>query len=421
MQPFAELGALIEHRWRDRNYNESLFPQLAAEALCEAKLSERIDPWEIVRWVHSTSSLPEQMDLDARFGDPPITLFVGNRFYIDAYYWLDGTTSIHQHSFAGAFQVLLGGSVHSRYNFEAEQEISQHFLIGKVNLAEVTLLKQGDIREIIPGREFIHSLFHLDRPSVTITIRTHKVPAAGAQYSYFKPSIAIDPFFENPSLIRQTQTVALLLGMKHPQVDTFIADLIDSADFHTAYCVLKKVFDVLCHRELEELFGVSRSFERFQALLACARRKHGPIADHLLPVFEEEWRQNEIARRRAEIKPEHHRFFLALLMNVPDRAAILKLVQQKFPDQDAVELILQWLRELATTKVFGSKEPNILGFPQFGESHLLVLRELLRGRTKDEIKRKGATALPAAVTQYQTIAQSLDQIECQGLLKPILA
>jgi len=421
MQAFAELGALIEHRWCDSNYNESVFPGLAAEALSEANLIERIDPWEIVRWVHSTPNLPEQMDLEARFGNPPITIFVGPRFYIDAYYWLDGTTSIHQHSFSGAFQVLLGGSVHSKYIFKQEQEINPHFLVGRIELTDVGLLERGEIREIIPGRDFIHSLFHLDRPSVTITVRTHKVPAAGPQYSYFKPSIAINPFFENPSLIKKTQTVSLLLGMKHPQVDSFIANLIDSCDFHTAYSVLKKTFDVLCHRELEELFGVSRSFERFQALVDRARSRHGQMADLLLPVFEEEWRQTEIARRRAEIRHEHHRFFLALLMNVPNRATILQLVKQKFPDQDAVELITDWVRELSMTKIFGSKEPNVLGFPEFGESHLLVFRGLLEGRTTDEIKSQPAAFAARANSGPYTVEQSLNQIQSEPLLRPIFA
>jgi hypothetical protein len=34
---------------------------------------------------------------------------------IEALFWVDGTTSIHQHSFSGAFQVLAGKSIHSRY------------------------------------------------------------------------------------------------------------------------------------------------------------------------------------------------------------------------------------------------------------------------------------------------------------------
>ena len=421
MQPFADLGAIIEHRWSDSNYDESVFPRLAEEALTEANLTDHVDPWEIIRWVHSTPNLPEQMDVDARFGNPPITVFVGSRFYIDAYYWLDGTTTIHQHSFSGAFQVLWGGSVHSKYIFKQEREINPHFLIGKIQLSEVSLLERGDIRQINPGRDFIHSLFHLERPSITITVRTHKAPAAGPQYSYFKPSIAINPFFENPSLSKKRQTVSLLLDMKHPQVDSFIADLIDSSDFHTSYSLLKKAFDVLCHRQLEELFGGSRSYERFQALLDRARRKHGQLADLLLPVFEEEWRQAEIARRRVEIKHEDHRFFLALLMNVPERMTILKLVKQRFPDIDEVELIIDWISELSRTKIFGSKEPNVLGLSEFGESHLLAFRGLLEGRSTEEIKSHAAAATSRPGRELQAIEKSLDQIQSQTLLRPIFA
>src|SRR5688572_18112211 len=129
MQPFAELGALIEGRWRDANYNEAYFPNIAAQALLESDLTARVDPWEIIRWVHTTPNLPRQQDPRANFGDPPITLFVGPRFYIDVYYWLDGTTTLHQHAFSGAFQVLLGSSVHSTYRFEKIKEINPHLLI----------------------------------------------------------------------------------------------------------------------------------------------------------------------------------------------------------------------------------------------------------------------------------------------------
>src|SRR6266496_2769412 len=187
MRPFVELGALVEERWRERNYNEDLFPDIAAQALLESNLTEQVDPWEIIRWVHTTPELPRQQDRKAKFGNPPITLFTGARFYIDVYYWLDGTTDIHQHSFSGAFQVLLGSSVHSHYRFEKDREINPYFLTGKVELQDVCLLKKGNIREIRPGPNFIHSLFHLERPSATITIRSNHAPHDPIQYSYLKP------------------------------------------------------------------------------------------------------------------------------------------------------------------------------------------------------------------------------------------
>jgi len=395
-EPFTELGSLVESRWRALDYNESAFPGIAAQALAELNLSAHVDPWEIIRWVHRTPDLPEQMDLPGKFGNPPITLYVGPRFFIDVYYWLDGTTTIHQHSFSGAFQVLLGGSVHSRYRFRKEREINPHFLVGQIEFNEVSLLSQGDIREIVSGSQFIHSLFHLDRPSVTITVRTYKAPAAPVQYSYLKPFLAVNPFFTDASLTKKVQTVSLLLRMKHPEADRFIEELLDDSDFHTAFAVLEQAFDFLCHRELEEIIGVSRSRDRFQVLLDRARNKHGRLADLLPPVFEEGWRQAEITRRRTEIKGQDHRFFLALLLNVPNRETVLRLVKEKFPEQNAVDLIASWVMELSATRIFGSKEPNVLGSAEFNDRHLAVFKGLLEGLTTEELKA-GAASLPQQI------------------------
>src|SRR2546426_3345089 len=173
MKVFNELGELVETNWRKRDYLEDEFPEIAAHALAEIDLAKAgVSPWEIIRWLHAEPQLTRQQDIEGSFGNPPITLYNGPRFYIDIYFWLDGTTDIHQHGFAGAFQVLTGSSLHSRYSFREEQAINEHFLLGQVSLRDVELLRAGDIRTIIPGKEHIHSLFHLDRPPCTITVRT---------------------------------------------------------------------------------------------------------------------------------------------------------------------------------------------------------------------------------------------------------
>lgn len=395
MKLFAELGAGIEERWRDLNYHETVFPEIAAQSLSEANLCNRVDPWDIIRWVHSAATLPEQMDLPAKFGNPPITLYAGPRFYIDVYFWLDGTTTIHQHAFSGAFHVLNGSSVHAGYRFEVDREISPQFLTGKLSLRDVSLLKRGDIRKIVPGPDFIHSLFHLERPSVTITVRTYKAPSFPRQYSYLKPYLAINSFFLDVLLVKRVQTVPLLLHTKRLEADKFIEELIESCDFHTAYAVLKEAFDFLCHRELEEIVGVTRSRDRFEALVNRARRKHGELADLLEPVFEEEWRQAEIIRRRAEVKGEDHRFLLALLLNVPERTKMLELVKARFPDADAIDSVVRWVRELSATKTFGSKEPSVLGGRELSDGHFFVLKGLLSGLTVEAITAR-AVSEPAS-------------------------
>src|SRR4029078_351731 len=93
MQPFAELGALVEARWRAQNYTEDAFPEIAARALAEMRAP--VDPWEIIRWSQETPNLPEQMDPLGKFGNPPITVYVGPRLYIDVYHWLGGPPTPH--------------------------------------------------------------------------------------------------------------------------------------------------------------------------------------------------------------------------------------------------------------------------------------------------------------------------------------
>lgn len=398
MKLFQELGMLVEHKWRESGYEHALFPEIAAQALREIDVVSRTDPWEIIRWVHSTSSLPPQQDREGRFGDPPITLFCGPGFYIDAYYWLDGTTSIHQHGFCGAFQVLHGSSVHCHYRFEMEREINPHFLVGRIRLQEVSLLCKRDIRKILSGREFIHSLFHLERPSATIVIRSHDAPRDPIQYNYLKPSLAVDPLQEDDSLSKKIQTVSLLLSMKHPEADSFIKKLLEESDFQTTHAVLDVAFGFLGGNQLEKLFQLSKSSDRFQEMLETARARHQAMADLLPAVFEAQQCQREIIRRRRMVEGEGHRFFLALLLNVPDRVMVLDLIKQKFPGSDPVEIALAWIKELTSIRIFGSPEANVLGLNSFHASHLAVFAGMLSGLSDEEIDVSTHNQLPPGST-----------------------
>ncbi len=420
MEPFQELGRLIEDRWRAQNYSEQLFPELAAQALAELQLPSKVDPWEIIRWVLAASTLPEQKDIPGRFGNPPITLFNGPRFYIDVYYWLDGTTSIHQHAFTGAFQVLLGSSIHSHYSFREDRILNEHFSVGELELQAVDLLKVNDIKLIKPGRQYIHSLFHLDRPSATITIRTEHTPSAALQYDYRKPYFATNPFYDNVSMIKKRQTVGLLMGMKHKDADSMIADLVSSSDFHTTYLILMDVAQYLRNNQIDELFGLTSGKERFNAILEKARSTHGDLVDKFVSVLEEQERQGNIIQRRGSITGEEHRFFLALLLNIAGREKILELVKQRFPEVDPVEKVLDWVEELSQTRVLGSKEPNALGIEGFSDEHIFVLEHQLRGTPMHEMKTlspngEGAAGLDE---RMESLAQTL---QSSMLFKAVLS
>lgn len=412
MKTFSELGALIDHRWRDANYSEPAFPEIAAGALAEANLRETVTPWDIVRWLGSESQLPKQQDPEGHFGNPPITLYCGARFFIDIYFWVDGTTEIHEHSFAGAFQVLTGSSIHSRYSFRKDVEINQHFHIGQVNLESVELLQGGDLRRIIPGSNHIHALFHLDRPSATITVRTFPLLNHQPQYSYHRPYLAIDPFYKEPSLTRKLQTVTMLLSLKGSEHDDLIRDFIADSDLQTAFLILRTAFHHLNDNQLEKVFHLSSGRERFDRLIEAARARHGNQMDYLLPVMEEEGRMLDIVRRRQFITAPEHRFFLALVLNVPSRDKLLDLVRRRHPEQDPVELVLDWVMELSTTKVWASDEPNVLDIAGFNDDYLFVLECLLRDYSPAQVQTVIESQYPAdhaekLKVEFETIAGKL--------------
>jgi hypothetical protein len=139
------LGQDIEEEWRSVEYDESRLPDIASKALRNASLDKKITAWNIVEWVVSQSVLPEQRDLRAQFGDPPITVFNAPRFHIDVYFWLEGTTTIHRHAFCGAFQVLEGSSIHGHYSFDTKEQVNSFTKTGDLSLVSCKVLETGAI------------------------------------------------------------------------------------------------------------------------------------------------------------------------------------------------------------------------------------------------------------------------------------
>ena len=378
MELFQKLGVDIENKWRELHYNEDGFSKIAADALREAKLSSTISAWDVIEWTLAQPELPQQKDLRANFGNPPITVFNGPRFHIDVYFWLDGTTQIHQHSFCGAFEVLLGSSLHSWYGFERDEVINSYMETGRLRLNACDLLKVGDVKEINAGRDYIHALFHLDQPSVTIVVRTEQSPHFLPQFSYHKPHIALDPFFEHETTTKKLQSLNPLFQTNHPETDRLVSDILEHADFHTSFSVLSTVHSHLSGSFFGQLFNLDAPAIRFKSFVDIVTRRHGSKGAKLGEVFEYQNRLNEIVRRRSYITDAEQRYFFALLLNVEGRETIFSLVKARFPDADPIEKILDWVHDLSQTRVAGVNKSNALGIENFDDIDLSILEGLLR-------------------------------------------
>jgi hypothetical protein len=332
MQLFDDLGAAIRDAWQEVNHDERAFPGIALAALEERQLHHRIDVDDVVRWLLTAPDLPEQDDLESSFGSPPITVYHGRRFHIQVLCWLQGSTTIHRHGFRGAFMVLGGSSVHCRYRFEERRRINARLLLGDLRLLGAEILERGDAVAIT--HDLVHSLFHLDVPSATLVVRTYHDGDASPQFDYSPPSLAFDPFYRDPPMLRRIQGLKFLRLARGPGYDAAAADLIARSDLHTGWLALHDA-----HHGLGDP-------ERLAPLIEAARRRHGAVVDELAAALFEDLRQVKLARLRAETTDPERRFFLALLQNVPDRDTLYALVRRRYPDDDPRARVAAWAEAL---------------------------------------------------------------------------
>ncbi len=400
------LGRAVEDGWRAVDFDEARFPTIAAHALREHVPVGSIDVDDLVAWLREVRPLPDQGDLDLPFGEPPVCLYAGPDFYIEALFWVDGTTAVHQHAFSGAFQVLAGSSIHTRWRFETERRVSSRFLLGQVGFEATELLEPGALREIHPGERFIHSLFHLDRPSVTLVVRTERTPGFDPQYSYVRPHVALDPFHHEPRRELGLHLLDYWLRADRDQGLALAEEWLAVADLTTTFHVLDRHF-----------LSSPNDHDGLARLLAFARERH-PEAQAFPALFAEKRRQSYIVARRKLVRSPEHRFFLALLLNLPARAQVLELVAQRVPGRAPIDVVVDWVAGLSAITLEGELAPNPIGF-EFGEGELAILRALLHGHEGEDLLAQLGDVFDDVDEQREDIFALAEALRHAVLFRPL--
>jgi hypothetical protein len=336
---FQRLGQTVLERWRQENFSLDVFPELARAAIDEAPPSDHVEIGEMIREFLSNDDQPFQSE--SGFGQPELIAFNDTRFYIQILFWLEGTTEIHQHEFSGAFHVMQGSSVHSEFDFLEARSVTPHIRTGELRVKRVELLETGRTVSITSGRECIHSLFHLDTPSITVVVRTHHDPGTGPQYNYLPPHIAVDPLHADALTARRKQLLDVLETVGDPGYAALVGEMLERLDFERGFGILRHAMP-----RLQDLGG-------WEDALAAFGEKHGDLAKGVPDTLAECHRRENITRMRHHIDDPDHRFFLALLMTVRNRADIHALIGTRYPDQAPIETILGWAEELIEFNDFG--------------------------------------------------------------------
>ncbi len=360
---------------------------VAARQLQAFNPSAHITHADLIDYVLGAERLCRQADLDGKFAEPPLSLYRGEHFDISALTWLDGTTSIHQHAFCGAFQVLGGSSIHSRYRFEPWQPTAfkQRAIAGQLRLRDIEVLRPGDTRVIERGDALIHSLFHLVRPSLTIVVRTiTDDPNTEVQYDYLWPGLAVDPFQRHAATLRKLQTLRMLRVLNAADHERHLLRVLGDADLFLAYTLIGE--QTLISADLVE---AQRLCNLCVALPPAQRAL-------LFQAVHNDLVSRSIVELRRKLHDPDHRFLLAMLLNVFDREELLSLVQRAFQCSDPVAKVRAWMAEMTgNTEGFD----NLLGL-DFNATALDLLDAMLRGQslvaTLNQMAQKYGEAAVAA-------------------------
>jgi hypothetical protein len=332
---FTELGARIERRWAEDAFDPDRFSRIAMDALGSSPACERVSLADLLPRLVDRTPLPPQSDLEAGFSDLPITLFHHELFTVEVLIWLDAAPAIHQHGFSGAFQVLSGSSIQTLYDFAPTRSFHPQLASGALSLRRVELLKAGDTRAIEYGAALIHGLFHLDRPTATVVVRTHTRDEK-LRLAYEQPGLVYSPLWRDEAAHRQLQALALLHAMAAPDYVPAVSSAIEASDALGAYYVLERAFD----RDQ----GDPAPLEQ---ILARARAgKHAELLKVVEPVLRERARTHSLLRARHVVWSRDLRYLLAVLLNAPTRRAVVDLIGAYRPGEAAADLFVRWFGEL---------------------------------------------------------------------------
>jgi hypothetical protein len=389
---FEWLGVKVDQMWKEKHYDETAFPGVANRVLQDDPPSQKVSFWDAVKYGFLTHPLPFQADVDAAFGQPPLTVYWHPDFRIELLFWVQSLPGIHQHAFSGAFHVMHGSSLHTIWGFECEERVVARLLYGNLKLRKAELLHTGATRPIVAGSNFIHATYHLDRPTVSVVIRTNREEDHLPQYLYLPPSIAYDSFRPGPLIKRRTQLMRMLASAgRESELLDLVFHLLETTDTLSAFHCLSEAY-ILFQDESD----------RNRILLAAARNHHR-LVEFCYPALLAREHRDRIGNLRDRVVNPDLQFFLALLLNVPERDTIFQLVRDRYERGDPIARVVGWITELSRLGLLDVKFPDIW---------LIILRSLLAGATIPQLEqalmeRYGKEAIANRTMEIEQLAAAI--------------
>ena len=266
MNPFGTLVRRAEREWTRTRNRLAVFPAIAARLLTEFEYGldqDALDRW-LARWLRDSRRLPEQVSLHNTFGQPPITLFNNGSLVVDLYFWVAADTTTHSHGFRGGFRVLHGNSLQETFRVQATRRIAPGVMQFDPGVPQMAILEQGGVHAILPGEQFVHRVIHLEKPTVTLCVKTINEPGI-RQWEYHPDGLALERVDLAPDLTKEIYYFEYLRKRKPTMAARYLREVVG------AQSVLMRMIlvEALCGGDL------ALPEEGIDQCLAEVRRHHG--------------------------------------------------------------------------------------------------------------------------------------------------
>lgn len=334
------LGRAVEDEYWAKSYNEACFGALAEHALLNAGLDERTALEEAFEWLMPPRAHPQFAN--DNFGDLSVVVYRSETFMVQVLFWVSSPMSIHQHSFSGAFEVLAGSSIHARYRFDEDRRINSNFRVGSCRLEEVELLTQGEVRRIESGAGLTHGLYHLERPSISVVIRTHHEPWTAPQLTLYPPRIALGQQDRSEHLGRLVQVMRS-------------SDYSGLARFaRTQLCRLAPEVLVTLYPTIRGALREPGSLEDFHRAVETV---HAGMSSLLVEYDRTLVMREHATRLRGTSQRVQTRRFMALAANSPDQQTLLSVLRRFDPARDPTEQAIDGICDLDAEGLLRLRSP----------------------------------------------------------------
>jgi len=326
LQAIKALGKKVDKQARQANYDEEAFCEITSDALDSFEAEIRFDPIAIGRFLSSTT-VPQKA---FPFSNLSVTLFKNPNFYIEVLCWFTASTAIHAHGFCGAFKVAVGSSLHSVYNFTPDSRLSEKVIIGSLNCLYSESLTRDSVRVIKGGNDgLVHSLFHIEKPSLSLVIRSHSSKAFQPQYVFHPPGLALDSFALDKD--PEAKLISKLISVCEIHEPDSLQQLLESSVLQLDFARLSWIVlanSALVQSKLEQ--------DRFWN---CVHQRHGKNGYILREACYRSNSNQRLQSLRNLTDDQDMRYFLACLLNAPNRRILTKMITDGRPDRDPVEFI----------------------------------------------------------------------------------